>query len=181
MIVLGPFLVSCALLAVAGSAKALRPRPTAMALSPLLRGLGVRRGIWGVRILATCEAALGVVGGLYPQRIPAAAVALSFAGFACFVAYARRRGGVLATCGCFSKPDTPPTRAHVALDLGLAACAGVVSAEGSSRTLWSYLAHQPLDGVPILAAIALCAWLVFIVLVDLPRLSDARRALGDGL
>lgn len=180
MSVLAPFLVSCALLVAAGSAKALRPRPTAMALSPLLGWLGVQRASWAVRVLATCEATLGVVGGLYPQRIPAAAIALSFAGFACFVIYARRRGGVLATCGCFSKPDTPPTRTHIALDLGLAACAVAVSAQGSSRTLWSYLAHQPLDGVPMLSACGLCAWLVFMVLVDLPRLGAAGRALGEG-
>lgn len=179
MIFLGPFLVSCALLVAAGVSKAIRPDSTARALALLLGSLGMRRASWAVRLLAACEAVLGVAGALFPQRIEAALVALSFATFGGFVIYARRRGGVLATCGCFSKPDTPPTRAHVAIDVGLAVCAAAVSTEGSPRTLWSHLAHQPLGGIPMLAACGLCAWLVFIVLVELPRLGEARRVLSE--
>ncbi len=35
----------------------------------------------------------------------------------CVVAYARSRGGALASCGCFGTPDTPATLLHVVVDL----------------------------------------------------------------
>ena len=180
MIALGPFLVACLLLASAGMSKAVRPRPTAAAVAALFDGLSVQRASWAVRVLAVSEAALGIAGALSPERATAALIALSYAGFAGFVTFARRRGGVLATCGCFSKPDTPPTRAHIAIDIFLAACALTLGAQGSQGSLWSYLVHQPLSGVPMLAACGLCAWLVFVVLVELPRLAEARRILSEG-
>ncbi|HUC37608.1 MAG TPA: MauE/DoxX family redox-associated membrane protein [Acidimicrobiales bacterium] len=177
MTLVGLYLVGCALLVVAGTSKAIRPQTTTKALALLLPRLGDPWAQPAVRGVAAAEAALGAAGALLPERVPAALVAASFAAFAAFVLYVRRHGGVLASCGCFSTPDTPPTRSHVVIDLGLAACAATVSADGSTQSLGAYLARQPLDGVPLVASCALCAWAVVLVLVDLPRLARRREAL----
>jgi Methylamine utilisation protein MauE len=175
----GPYLVACALLVVAGVTKAVRPANTARAIAPLAGGLGLRRTEWLVRGFAIVEAVIGVIAALLPQRVPAALVAASLIVFAAFVLYARRRGGVLATCGCFGTPDTPPTRTHVVVNLALAGCAATVSAAGSSSSLGSYLVRQPFSGAPLMVLCALCTWLVFLLLVDLPRLSQAAPSAAE--
>ena len=60
----------------------------------------------------------------FPRPVTAALVALSYLCFFGIVAVARRRGGPLATCGCFGRPDTPPTALHLVIDLALAVTAG---------------------------------------------------------
>jgi len=70
-----------------------------------------------VRAGALAEAALGLVALVLPRPLTGALVALSYALFAGVVAYAMARGGPLATCGCFGRPDTPPTRVHLVVDL----------------------------------------------------------------
>ncbi len=77
-----------------------------------------------VRAGALAEAALGAVALAFPRPATGALVALSYLCFFGVVGLvARRRGGPLATCGCFGRPDTPPTVLHLVLDLVLAAAA----------------------------------------------------------
>ena len=52
-------------------------------------------------------------GGAGRRPVPALLVAASYAAFTAFVLLARSRGGVLASCGCFGRADTPPTTTHV--------------------------------------------------------------------
>jgi hypothetical protein len=181
MALFGLYLVACGLLVVAGAAKGMRPRSTARALVPLLPVRSAHAAARAVRWLALFEAAIGVVGIVLPSRFPAAAVAASYTTFAVFVVYVRRRGGVLATCGCFSTPDTPPTTLHVIVDLALAGAAVATSVAGLHGTLPSQMARQPGHGIPLLAASAVCGWLTFLTLVGLSRLREARRVFDDGV
>ena len=129
-----------------------------------------------VRVGALAEAALGAVALAFPRPATAALVALSYVCFFGVVAYARRRGGPLATCGCFGRPDTPPTALHLVIDLVLAAAAAAVAAGApSGGTLVTQLAHQPWAGFPLLFVSAVGLWLTALALSALAALTAARR------
>jgi hypothetical protein len=128
MELIGLFLIAAGLLCIAGVAKAVRPGDTALAMAALVPGRPPLRLLrWVVRAGALAEAALGVVALAFPRPATAALVALSYFAFFAVVAYARWRGGPLATCGCFGRPDTPPTALHLLIDLALAAAATAVA------------------------------------------------------
>jgi hypothetical protein len=177
MELIGLYLIAAGLLCVAGVAKAVRPDDTARAVAALVPGTPPLRLVrWTVRLGALAEAALGAVAVLFPRPLIAALVALSYLAFFGFVAYARRRGGPLATCGCFGRPDTPPTALHLFLDLVLATAAAVV-ATGSrgGETLWNQLAQQPGAGLPLLFVSGVGLWLAALALASLASLTAAQR------
>lgn len=180
MALVGIFLVAAGLLAAAGVAKSARPGDTARALAELSRR-GERRGLPmsllspAVRLLAGLEAVIGLAALVYPNRVLAALVAASYLAFAGFVLYARAKGGVLATCGCFGSPDTPPTVLHAVVDLGLCAGGVGVAVAGVSGTIGAVLADQPYHGVPLVVASVLTAGLAFAVLSPLARLTALRQ------
>jgi len=175
---IGLYLIASGLLVAAGAAKAIRPDDTARALAALWPGsrapshalfrLSIRAG-------AGAEIVIGVVALALPGPVTAAAVALSYALFACVVAYARARGGPLTACGCFGRLDTPATRLHVAIDLLLAGSAAVVAGTARSGSLASLLAHQPWAGMPLLFVSAAGLWLTVLALSALATLEGARR------
>jgi hypothetical protein len=174
---IGLYLIASGLLVAAGVGKAARPDDTARALAMLLPASpppGVLR--WVVRTGALAEGALGVVALVAPRPATAALVALSYVCFFGVVAYARWRGGALATCGCFGRPDTPPTVLHLVIDLALAAAA-VAVAVGAPRdgTLATQLARQPWAGIPLLFVSAVGLWLTALALSALAALAGARR------
>lgn len=177
MELIGLFLIAAGLLVVAGIAKAARPDDTARALAALLPGsprLVLLR--WLVRTGALAEAALGFVAIAFPRPLTAALVAASYLAFAGVVALARWRGGPLATCGCFGRPDTPPTVLHLAVDLALAAAACVVAVRApSGDTLTAVLTHMPWAGVPLLFVSAVGLWLSVLALSPLAALTAVRR------
>jgi hypothetical protein len=173
---IGPYLIACSLLVVAGAAKLVRPADTARAIAQVT-GLPLRPVVGAVRLGAGAEAALGVFAIIVPATLPAASVALSYAGFAGFVLAARASGRPIASCGCFGTPDTPATGLHVVLDVGLAAAAVVVAAAGHSGTIAGVLVHQPLHGVPLLLVSALASWLTLLAFVGLAQLQAARALL----
>lgn len=180
MTALAPYLAACALLVVAGAAKAARPADTARALAGLGHGLCLGPVTLAVRIGAGLEAALGAWGVAEPHRLEAALVALSYVAFAAVVALARVWGGALASCGCFGTPDTPPTRVHLVLDLLLGAASGAVAASSLSGNLPAVLAHQPGRGVPLVAGAMLLAWLAMAAMTALARLHAVRASFGGG-
>jgi hypothetical protein len=181
---IGPYLIGCTLLIVAGVMKAARPDDTARALVPLvparLEALAkVQRLRSVIRGVALVEAGLGVVAFVLPRAVPAAFVAASYVVFAGVVAYARARGGALASCGCFGTPDTPATLLHVAADLVFAfAAVFVATSAPSEATIISVLGHQPLHGVALLMVSAVGAWLTYLTLSLLGSLQAARRTVG---
>jgi hypothetical protein len=171
MALFGLYLVACGLLVVAGIAKTARPEDTARASYDLT---GLPGLVMAVRLGAAGEAALGLAGLVHPTRAIAILVAVSYALFSAFVVFARAKGGVLATCGCFGSPDTPPTLTHAAVDLVLVASACSVAWTDPSGWLPSILNDQYAKGVPLLAACVLCGWLTYLVLSPLARLQAAR-------
>lgn len=137
------------LLFAAGGAKVADPTRTAGALAAL--GWVVPPAV--VRLGALAEAALGAAGVVMGGPAVAALVALSYAGFAGFVALALRSGTPVGTCGCFGRADTPPRAAHVVADLALAAGAAVAAATDPVP-----LVDAPGTAWPLAAALAACAY-----------------------
>jgi len=174
---MGPYLVACTLLMVAGVAKALRPADTARAVSAVIP---VRLAVAAplVRIGAATEGVLGTVGLLHPSAWAASAVAASYLLFAGFVVVVLTRGGPLASCGCFGTPDTPATRLHVVVDLVLAAAALVVAVRVPAGWLPALLAAQPWHGVPLVMASVLGAWVAALAMTRLAVLGAVRRQVG---
>lgn len=117
------------LLVAAGAAKVVEPARTVGAL----RALGWPAAPLLVRVGAAVELLLGAamlsVGGAWVAGL----VAVSYLGFAVFVAAALREGAPIGSCGCFGQADTPPSGLHLAVVLVLAggAAAGAVWANAA--------------------------------------------------
>jgi hypothetical protein len=182
MELIGLYLIAAGLLCVAGVAKAAHPDDTALAMAALIPGrLPLRLVCSIVRAGALAEAALGAVAIVFPRPLTAGLVALSYVVFSAVVVYARMRGGPLATCGCFGRPDTPPTALHLVIDLSLATVATTVALSAPAQsTLALQLAHQPWAGVPLLFVSAVGLWLTTLALSALGALTAARRVAVPG-
>lgn len=165
----GPYLASAALLVAAGGAKLSDPLPLVRAL----RSARLPAPAVAVRLVAAGEVLVGLVAVVTGSRAAAVVVALSYAAFTGFVVLARRRGGVLASCGCFGRADTPPTSTHVAVTAALAAVAATVAVRPLGP-LGELLAGAPGGGLPLLVATAAVAVTAYLVLALLPLLQAAR-------
>ena len=152
----GPFLAAAALLVVAGGAKVVDPAPLVRAL----RSLGLPGGRRLVRVGAALEVVAGVAALTTGARLAALAVAASYALFTVVVVRGLRRGGVLASCGCFGRADTPPTRTHAVVTAGLAVVAVLVQPPAPTSLT-----------PPLLVAAAAVAITAYLVLAVLPLLS----------
>lgn len=171
----GPYLAGCILLVVAGAAKALRPGDTALALARLSgdsRGGALRWAEPLVRGGAVLEAVVGLGGLVFPGRVACLCVAVSYGAFTGYVGYARARGGPLSTCGCFGRPDTPPTVTHMVVTGGIAASAAwsAFTADSLASGLWSSIGPQPWHGLPLLAAAAAIAFVSYLLMTTLATL-----------
>ena len=171
LVLAGPFLAAASLLVLAGLAKVRDPAPLVRALRSA--GLSVPRAL--VRAAAAAEVALGAAALALGSQVAAALVALSYAGFTVFVMVALHRGGVPASCGCFGRADTPPSRTRAVLTLALAAVAAAVAVRPVG-TLPGVLAATPAAGVPLLLASAALAAVTYVALAVLPLVGPAARA-----
>jgi hypothetical protein len=172
--VTAPYLAAVALLGAAGVAKAVRPNETANALS----AAGFRVGRGWVRAGAVTEAGLAVAAFVVPGALTGALVAVAYGLFAAFIVLALQRGWALTSCGCFGRPDSPPTVAHAVLNLG--AAAGAVwwalawpAGFGVSHLVRLFF-HQPWHGGPLVLVSAVVAGLAYLVWTD--PLPAARRS-----
>ena len=161
MVLAGPYAAAAVLLVVAGLSKLRRPRDTARALT--LLGLPVHDRT--VRLIGAGEIALGTTALLVDGLVIAALVAVAYAVFAAVVALALVRGGPLSSCGCFGRPDTPPTRLHLVLNLAAAGVAATVPAP-----LAAVMADDTARAVPFAALVALTAWFGYLAIARLPQL-----------
>jgi hypothetical protein len=168
---LAPFLAAAAVVVLAGAAKAVHPADTARALrqlrwpaSPLL-----------VRCLGAFEVALGCFAAVTGNRLAAGLLALSYLTFAAFVATALRRGGAVSSCGCFGRPDTPPTVSHLLVVLaGAAVSAAVAVRPGAGLT-----AVSGARGVLVVLLAGIATWLAVLSMTLLPRLRAVGNLGGD--
>ena len=159
----GPFLAAAVLLVAAGGSKLVDPLPLVRAL----RSARLPAPAGAVRAFAGAEVVLGLVALTTGSRAAAAGVALSYAAFTGFVLLARHRGGVLASCGCFGKTDTPPTTTHVVVTAALAGVAGVVAVRPLGPVP-DLLAGSPLGGLALVVATVAVAATAYLVLAVLP-------------
>jgi hypothetical protein len=166
-----PTLAAAALLVVAGAPKVLRPLDTWRAL----RSVGLPVPVVAVRLGGLAEVAIGVVAILQGGRIVDALVAASYLGFTAFVIVALSKGGVLASCGCVGRPDTPPTVAHVVVTALLAASAGVAAGGGPSGVL-TWTPGSTTTHVTVIGLAILLTWLAWLALAELPRLRAIVRS-----
>jgi hypothetical protein len=160
----GPFAIATCLLALAGFAKAMQPAATAGALAAL--GLPHRR--WLVRGGGSAEALLACAALVTGDAKLAILVAVSYAGFALFVAAALYRGTPLSSCGCFGNIDTPPSAMHIALDL-LAAGAAIGFVADGGAPIGDVLANQPMAGVPFALLVVIGVTAAGLTMTALPR------------
>lgn len=159
-----PALAAAALLIGTGTAKVLRPLPTVRAL----QSVGWPGPAPLVRAGAVAESALGLASLLIGNHVLLALTAASYAGFSAFVVVAIHRGGVVASCGCVGRDDTPPTIAHVVLTAALAALSAAAAYDGDAGLL---TAAGPLSDRFLAAGFAvLIGWLGWLALSQLPRL-----------
>lgn len=167
---LGPFLAAAALLVLAGVPKVVDPSSLVRAL----RSVGLPSAAPLVRLLAAGEVVVGAAALARPGRLTGVLVLLAYGAFTAFVALALRRGGVLASCGCFGRPDTPPTTSHLLVTALLAASGAVVawgSAVAPSSPWWSQAARQPGVAAALVGLAALVAALAYLVIAVLPTVS----------
>ena len=155
----GPFLAAAGLLVVAGVPKLVDPLPLVRAV----RAAGMPVGRHLVRAFAVVEVAVGVWALAAPGRVSAALVAAAYLLFTGFVALVLSRGGVLGSCGCFGKPDTPATRTHLVLT-AMAFLVSLGVAVDPPSSAWADLDPVVLATVALAAVIGFLSWQVMAVL-----------------
>ena len=158
-----PYAAAAALLVLAGVPKVRDPGDLVRAV----RSVGMPLGRGAVRAFALAEVVVGVAALLVPGPVTAALLAVTYAGFTAFVVRALAHGGVLSSCGCFGKADTPPTRAH-AVVTGAAALVALAVAVTVPADPWTTLADLGPAAVAGLVGLAtlvgFLAWQVMAVL-----------------
>ena len=167
----GPFGAVALVLAAGAILKAWKPAATLGALE----AVGLPGSSIAVRILSVVEAGIAIGALLVGHRLFAAMVALSYLAFTTFVVFAKLRDVPLSTCGCFGAVDTPPTPVHVVVNLASALVAGAVALD-RGWSLPSVMADQPLGGLPFVLLTAITAYLAYLSLTVLPRLTSVRSA-----
>jgi hypothetical protein len=158
-VVAGPFLAAAGLLVVAGVPKLADP----LTLVRAIRAAGLPVSPPLVRLFALTEVVIGVAALAAPGRWTAAPVAAAYVVFTAFVVRVLRRGGVLGSCGCFGRPDTPATRTHAVLT-GAAAVAALVTALDPPRGVWSDVDPTTLTTAGLAVVIGFLAWQAMAVL-----------------
>ena len=169
----GSFVAFALLLILAGVAKAARPLPTVRAL----QSVKLPASKAAVRTLGAFEAVLAVVSLVTAGAagaVCAALIAISYASFAAFVCYARARGGTISSCGCFGKADSPPTAAHIVVNL-VAAAAAAGAAIWPADSALVELHHSPGAGLPLMALILVTTALAYLALAEWPKLAGILR------
>ena len=157
------FFLATSLLLVSGVLKLVRPRATAQAL--LDAGLPGSRAV--ARGLGAGECAAAAFAVAAPARGGALALAIVYLAFAGFVGYVLRTHPTAGSCGCGGSKAVPPSLLHLGLDV-VAALAGVLylAARGPAAAVW--FAGLGWGSVPVVAGLVLSAWLVVVVVTEVP-------------
>jgi hypothetical protein len=162
----GLHVTASGLVALGGLLKLGRPEPASRAL----RSLALPIPPVVVRVVGAAEVAIAIAALTWGGSLAFALQALCYLGFV-LVAVAFWRHGGLTSCGCFGAVESPPGPAHV-----------VVTAVGAAVSIQAALtgAPAPIDHPPSLLLGLVALGLVYLLLVDLPRLGSARRLHAGG-
>jgi hypothetical protein len=159
----GPYVAACALLAFAGITKFARPVPTRAAA----HAIGLPAGRVAVDALALTEIALGLLGAWYGGALAVTVAAFYLVLAAALVRLLRRAPST--PCGCLGGHESPPTRAHVLINVSAAACALVAAPAG--RPL-ADVAGKPLTASVFAVLVVLAVALTSLVTDALPLLDQ---------
>jgi len=168
LLVSGPFLAACALLAWSGGAKIVRPRSTSTAA----RAIGLPSSTVAVRAFGAVELGAACAGAAVGHAA-ALLVACVYAGLTVPAVRLLRRAPA-TPCGCLGASDAPVSRAHVALNIA-AVLLAVAAAFGGAPL--AGITSLPLAGVPFVVLVLCAARLAALTIDELPALT---RASGQG-
>lgn len=158
------------LLSASGALKLWKPKYTRGAL----RAAGLPSAKALVVTLGLAEIVVGLAVVTTGHALSALAMALLYASFALFVTHALRQGVPVASCGCFGRPDTPPSWIHVVVNVigfGLG-----VAASLSPLGPWAGLGDQPISvTLPFITFTLVSVYLLYGVLAVLPHNRAAVR------
>lgn len=163
--VVGPFYVVAALLLVSGVAKMADPSSTEGAL----RSVGLPAPRSTGRVIGVAEIVIGILAVVVGGSAMALLVAAAYLSFAGFIVLALSRKGAVSSCGCLGSADTPPTWAHLVLNVAATAIAAI-AAISAPPGMATAIAEQPAAGTIFIAFVVLGAWFGYLVLAALPRL-----------
>lgn len=162
---LGPFAIAALLLVVGGVLKALHPHDTALAV----RRAGLPGSEGAVRWGGVAEGCVGVAALLTGSVTIALLVAVSYGAFCAFVAVALARHLPIASCGCFGKPDAPPSWLHVGVTIGASMAALAVAIDPTISPLEVVTRHFP-ESSAFVALVVVGVLASFAILTLLPRM-----------
>jgi hypothetical protein len=162
----GPFLGACALLAIAGAGKVLRPAPARAATHAA--GLHVPRS--AVVAFGLVELGIGGAGALLGGRV-AFVVAGCYLLLTLFALRLLLRAPT-TPCACLGSTNAVVTRTHVAIDVA-AVCVAIAAASGGPP--FAQLAGRWLAGGVFVALVGCCVKLVVLALEELPNLAAAEK------
>ena len=172
-----PYAAAAVLLVLAGAPKVRDPGDLVRAV----RSVGMPVGRGAVRAFAVAEVVVGVAALLVPGPVTAGLLATTYAGFTAFVVRALSRGGVLSSCGCFGKADTPPTRAH-AVVTGAAALVALAVVPAVPAEPWAPVADLgPAAVAGLVSLTALVAFLAWQVMAVLPSVDPRAVRSASGV
>jgi methylamine utilization protein MauE len=169
MLVSGPFLAACALLAWSGAAKLARPRSTSAAA----RAIGLPSSSGAVRVFGAIELGAACAGAA-AGHAGALLVACVYAGLAVLALRLLRRAPA-TPCGCLGTSSTPASRAHVAVN---AAAALVALGATFDASPFVGMAGLPLAGVSYVVMVVCAARLAALTIDALPVVTRASERGG---
>jgi hypothetical protein len=158
-VVVGPFLVVCALLVVAGSAKLRAQDATRRAA----HAIGWFSGTGVVITLGAIEVGAGIAGALF-GGITALLVALVYVGLG-FAAFWLWRRAPAVPCSCFGARSAPATPGHVVVNV-VAAAIAVLAGVGGSPTV--FVIDHPTGALPLVALVTCCTALIPVLVEGRP-------------
>ncbi len=159
------------LLLLAGGAKIARPSTTADLLFSLrVPLLGFPSAEAQAIVLGVLEMALGVAALAIGGVVTAGLVGVFYVGFAAAVVRALMVGAT--SCGCFGRTESPPTRIHVAGNVGLAVVS-FLSIGGATPI--EVMNDQPAGGLGFVILVGVLAGLFLVLFTALPEALAARR------
>jgi hypothetical protein len=174
----GPLHLAALVLVISGAQKVGAPRPAAQAMADA--GLPVprrRRAAVGIA-LGVIEAATGLAVFAFPHAASAAWLGAFYLALAAFVIALRRRDAT-AGCGCFGAASTPPTNAHVVVNVVAAAVALGAAAIGVPDIV-DVLDEGAGVAVPYAALVVTGAALVLLAPALLARITQTLDTAGGG-
>jgi len=162
--VLAPvFFLAAGLLVLAGAAKILRPDPTAQALLDA----GLPGTLAAARVVGTVEVTVGAWASLAPAAggaIVLGGLYLVFAGYLGFLLAARPDAG---SCGCAGSTAVPPSRLHLALNLG-ASATGFAYATTEAPGVGIWIVRLGWAAVPVVFGLVVAGWLAVVAVTAAP-------------